>query len=153
MTGEAGSDSILLVVRHMPNQRNRLTSFLYGLLPLLIAAIVLLVLVVIGERAVQNYGMKQEAKAAENKVVLLKKENQQLNQQLQYYRSDQYIEKMAREELGLVRPGDVAVAIVGTPDAGSSGLLPTPTPSATPDASSRDKPNWQRWLSLFTAHD
>lgn len=137
----------------MSNQQNRLASFLYGLLPLLIAAIVLLVLIVIGERAVQNHGMQQEAKAAERRVEQLKKENQRLNQELQYYQSDQYIEKMAREELGLVRPGDVAVAIVGTPNAGPSELLPTPTPSATPEPSNRDKPNWQRWLSRFTAHD
>ncbi len=138
------------MVRLMPNQQSRFGVFLYGLLPLLIAAIVLLVLIAIGERALQNYGMQQEAKAAERRVEQLKKENQRLNQQLDYYRSDQYIEKMAREELGLVRPGDVAVAIVGTPDPSNSQLVPTPTPSPTPDASDRDKPNWQRWLSRFT---
>jgi cell division protein DivIC len=138
------------MVRMMSNQQSRFGSFLYGLLPLLIAAIVLLVLIAIGERAVQNYEMQQEAKTAERRVEQLKKENQALNQQLEYYRSDQYIEKMAREELGLVRPGDVAVAIVGTPGTVTSELLPTPTPFATPGPSNRDKPNWQRWLSLFT---
>lgn len=32
---------------------------------------------------------------------------EELNKELQYYESDAYVEKVAREKLGLVRPGEI----------------------------------------------
>lgn len=137
----------------MSSRPSRLSTFLYRLLPLVIAAGVLFVLVAIGGKAVQGYEMKQEARALEQRVDQLKKENRRLTQDLDYLRSDQYIEKVAREDLGLVRPGDVAVAALGIEEPRSPSLQPTPTPSPTPGAVEQDIPNWQRWLSLFTGED
>lgn len=110
-------------------------------------------LVVIGGKAAQGYEMRQEARALEQRIEQLKKENRRLTQDLDYLRSDQYIEKVAREELGLVRPGDVAVAALGIEDPRSPSLLPTPTRSPTPGAVEQDIPNWQRWLYLFVGQD
>ncbi len=139
----------------MSSQQSRLSSFLFGLLPLLIAAGVIFVLVVIGEKAVQGYEMRQEARALQRRIEQLRQENRGLSQELDYLRSDEYIEKVAREELGLVRPGDVAVAIV-QPQNKKDQLpapIPTPPPTPTPEPERRDVPNWQRWLSLFTGRD
>lgn len=110
-------------------------------------------LVVIGGKAVQGYEMRQEARAVERRIEQLKRENHRLSQELEYLRSDQYIEKVAREDLGLVRPGDVAVAVILPEDRRASALLPTPTPSPTPSPAESNIPIWQRWLSLFTGQD
>ncbi len=138
----------------MSSQPGRLSSFLLGLIPLLIAAGVIFVLIIIGGKAVQGYEMRREARAIQQRVEQLRQENRRLSDELDYLRSDEYIEKVAREELGLVRPGDVAVAIIQPNDRkGDQALAPTPTPSPTPTPRQQDIPNWQRWLALFVNQD
>ena len=105
-------------------------------------------LVTIGGKAEEGYQLRQEAKALQQHIDQLQKDNRQLSQKLDYYRSDQYIEKVAREDLGLMRPGEIPVIVVpadGTPQ--PSLVAPTPTPAPTsvvPPA-----PIWRRWLSVF----
>lgn len=127
-----------------------IASILYGLFPLLVGAGVLFVLVTIGGKAMQGYEMRQEAKAVEQQVDQLKRENRELATELEYYKSDQYIEKVAREELGLVRPGDVPVVIISPGNTRTSpDLLPKATPVPTASPRTRDTAIWQRWLAIF----
>jgi cell division protein FtsL len=140
-------------VGKVSSQQSRLTSFLLGLLPLLIAGGVAFVLVMIGGKAVQGYQMRQEARGIQQRIDQLKQENRQLSQELDYLHSDAYIEKVAREELGLVRPGDVAVIIVSPDEKRDQLPVPTATPSPTPEPDRVGVPNWQRWLSLFTGQE
>ncbi len=137
----------------MSRQPNRLAQFLYGLLPLSITVAVLFVLVVIGGKAMQGYEMRQEARALEQRIEQLKQQHEQLSKELGYYRSDEYVEKVAREELGLVRPGEVAVAMAIPEDRRTSSLLPTPTPAPTAVPVGSPTPIWQRWLSVFVGGD
>lgn len=133
----------------MRHRTGRLFSVFYAFFPLLVGAGVLFVLVIIGGKAVQGYEMKQEAKSMEQKVDDLRRENRRLAEELQYYKSDQYIEKVAREELGLVRPADVPVIVV-SPDGGkpiSPLLAPTPVPTSMPRP--KESATWQRWLDIF----
>lgn len=136
--------------RHVPERQSRrlVTLFYAKVFPVLAAAGVLFVLFIIGGKAVEGYQLRQEAKALQQHIDQLQKDNRQLSQKLDYYKSDQYIEKVAREELGLVRPGDVPVIVV-SPDSTSQPSLeaPTPTPAATP--AGPPAPTWQRWLSVF----
>ena len=133
----------------MANEPSRLAQLLYGLLPIVITIAVILVLVVIGGKAVQGYDMRQEARALEQRIEQLRKQNRQLSNELDYYRSDEYIEKVAREELGLIRPGEVSIALVLPEDkrALSSQATPTPLPTTVPSAT--PLPIWQKWLYRF----
>lgn len=123
--------------------------FVYRLLPVAIGCVVLFVLLIVGGKSVQGYELRQEARAVETRIDNFKKENRRLSTELQYYRSDEYIEKVAREELGLIRPGDVAVAIVSPEDRQSPARAAKPTPVPTPGSSPTKSANWQRWMSLF----
>lgn len=136
-----------------PNQPSRLVSVLYGFLPLAIGAAALFVLVIIGGKAVQGYEMRQEARALEQRIDGLKRENRRMTQELEHLQSDEYIEKVAREELGLIREGDVAIIMIHPEGRASARALPvaTPTPMATP--AEQGIPTWQRWLSLFVSRD
>jgi cell division protein FtsL len=124
-----------------------------GFIPLFVAAGVVFTLFVIGGKAVQSYELKQEALALERRIDGLKIENRQIKQQLEYYRSDQFIEKVAREELGLIKPGDVAVVMV-MPSDNPLPALPDPVPLVSPARQTpSDIPTWQRWLQLFVGRD
>ena len=137
------------------DQQSRLSSFLLGLLPLVIAGGVIFVLVMIGGKAVQGYEMRQEARAIQQRIEQLKQENRRLSRELDYLKSDEYIEKVAREELGLVRPGDVPVVMVPPDGQRAQSTLPTPspTPAPTPSPERRSIPIWQRWLALFMGQE
>ena len=53
------------------------------------------------------YNLKQEETTLTSQIDDEKKKNLQLNVNQDYYTSDAYIEKVAREQLGLVKPGEI----------------------------------------------
>ncbi len=53
------------------------------------------------------YELKQEEIALNTEIEDEKKKNLELNVNQDYYTSDAYIEKVAREQLGLVKPGEI----------------------------------------------
>jgi cell division protein FtsL len=108
----------------------------------LVIPIVLYVLGATGQKALDNYRLNQEAEALRAEVLALRNENIDLQQQILDARTDASIEAIARQELGLVRPGDNAVILVSSPAA--------PTGSATPPAPAPPvMPVWRQWWDYF----
>jgi len=68
---------------------------------------------------VQIWKLEAEIERVRARIAVVEAENEALRRQLSYLQSDEYIEKVAREELGLVMPGETAV-LVATPVSGSS---------------------------------
>jgi hypothetical protein len=68
----------------------------------------------------------------------LLKENKELSRQLKDSQSDSYVERIARDKLGLVKDGEAIILLPKSPGGTGTG--------ATNDA---QKPNWQKWWSLF----
>ena len=67
-----------------------------------------------------------------------KDQQQALQQQLAYVRSDAYIEEVARNELGMVQPGDELLIVVEGPD--------TLLDAQAIDTAALEPPFWQQWL-------
>lgn len=103
----------------------------------------------IGDRWYQNYLLTQQEEAIRAEVTRLREENLRLQRELVVTRSDAGIEKTAREQLGLVKPGDTAIQIVGPagPAAapGSNRPAQAPSPRQTP----HERPGWLRFLDGF----
>ena len=97
----------------------------------------------IGDRWYQNFILTQQEEAIRADVVRLREENVRLQRELNAARSDAGIEKIAREQLGLVRPGDVALQIVG-PSGAPVGPAPAASTSAPPAAPPPvpERPGW-----------
>lgn len=53
------------------------------------------------------YELKQEAVAINSQIDDEKKKNLELSVNQDYYTSDAYIEKVAREQLGLIKPDEI----------------------------------------------
>ncbi|MBI3976944.1 MAG: septum formation initiator family protein [Chloroflexi bacterium] len=98
----------------------------------LLLAIPLLVLLAFsaGRKVIEMVALRQEATELRQEIDLLKARNTELRQQVEYLRSDRYVERVAREELGLVKPGDTPVVVL-VPTAAATPS-PTPTPTARP---------------------
>ena len=68
---------------------------------------------------VQIWRMQSEIDRVRAEIEAVEAQNQELREELAYLQSNEYIEKVAREELGLVMPGETAV-IVATPSGGET---------------------------------
>ena len=69
----------------------------------------------LGSQQIQIYKFNKEIKANNEVIKQLEKETQSLNKNKERYKSDEFIEKVAREKLGYVKPGE-RVYIDKTPE-------------------------------------
>lgn len=106
--------------------------------------IVFIVAIIIGLYVLFNLGKQTIALLAadrritqvEQRVHVLKEKTQAMKQKLDYYRSEAFIEREARDTLNLVKPGEIVV------------FIPSPTPQVS-GVSTSQIPNWQKWWKLF----
>lgn len=92
-------------------------------LPLLVVGLLLLyVSISLGSRFDSLYTMQRDLQAVRAEVQQLREVNRDLSQQLELLRSDAYVEQVAREKLGLVKPGETRIVPVnpGTAEAPAS---------------------------------
>lgn len=97
---------------------------------ILVAVFVVLILMAAAP-ARQAYEQKQAVARERARLEALKTENRSLEQRLARLNDPEYQEKLAREQLGLVRPGETSYVVV-----------PGPTPTQTVTA---DEPANQAW--------
>lgn len=110
-----------------------------------------IVIVIIGVYLIINLGSnianlwqrQEEVGRTRQGLETLKKENKDLKAQSEYFQTPEFLEREAREKLGLVRPGEKQVII-------EEGLLASM--QAQPNASVSGQGwsiNWEKWWKLF----
>lgn len=86
--------------------------------------------------ALRAHELRQREERLREEVRQLQEEHRELEALRQYMLSDEFVELMARQQLGLVRKGEKGIVIVSPP----------PTPSATPGPGSETGPWWRGLL-------
>ena len=104
----------------------------------LVVPLLLYALVATGHKAVENYRLNRDADALRAEIVGLRSENVQLQQQIEQARTDTAIETIAREQLGLIKPGDHPLVLL--PQSAQPAPVPTPAPAPPPAP-----PAWRQW--------
>jgi cell division protein FtsB len=107
--------------------------------------VVLYALVATGQKALDNYRLNQEVDGLRTEAVTLRAENIALQQQIEVARGDAAIEAIAREQLGLIKPGDHPLAFAG--DTNSTPAARASAPAAT--VAVPPPPIWRQWFNLF----
>lgn len=115
--------------------RRRMIALCAGVLVLYLA-------VLSGQRALDGYRARQQVAAAVQEIEALRGENIALQAELNGALQDAEIDRIARNELRLVRPGDHPVVLIW-PDGGPPASSPRTGPTAAP------QPRWREWLRLF----
>jgi len=105
--------------------------------------LLLYALVATGQKAVENYRLNQQAEALQVEIAGLREQNVALQQQIEAARTDGAIEKIAREQLGLIKPGDHPLVLVSDNTARGESV-PAAQPTAPPP-----KPTWRQWWDYF----
>ena len=106
----------------------------------------------VGDRWYQNYVLGQEESALRADVQRLRETNLRLQAELVAARSDSAVEKTAREQLGLIKPGDQALQIVGPPAAAAREPTIRRDPPPVERTISVEKPAWLRILDAIFGH-
>jgi cell division protein FtsL len=104
--------------------------------------LLLYALVATGQKAAENYQLNQQADALRVQIAQLRDQNVQLQQQIERARTDAAIETIAREQLGLIKPGDHPLVLVQD-DATKTPPAPAPQPAPPPKAV------WRQWWDQF----
>lgn len=99
--------------RRFSPARRRVFRFSRSKLPALVLIILLLYLIVSFSLQFNKlYAMQGELRQVQKQMAELQVKNAQLRDQLRLVQSDAYIEQMAREKLGLVKPGESRIITV-----------------------------------------
>src|SRR5262249_10510439 len=121
----AADDPVVVLRRPVgpPPLALRLASVLA--VPLLLYA-----LVMTGQKAVENYQLNQQAHDLRTHIVGMRAQNVQLQDQIEAARTDTAIETIAREQLGLIKPGDHPLVMLSDGSAPSTGPVAAGTGGA-----------------------
>lgn len=90
-------------------------------------------------------GQRQELEATERRLKVLSSENSELAARVQRLNTDAEIERMAREQYNLVRPGEEAYAILPS--------APAPRPATPPSPPEEEPGMWARVWGAVTFWD
>jgi len=108
--------------------------------------VVLYALVATGQKALDNYRLNQEVDGLRAEVVALRADNIMLQKQIEDARGDAAIEAIAREQLGLIKPGDHPLAFAATSPSSPTQAVARPAPT---EAERTAPPPWRQWVTLF----
>jgi cell division protein FtsB len=106
---------------------------------LLVLILGLVFVVRLGSNVVKLYKAGGRLSEEETKLVEVKKKNQELKERLAQVQTPQYMEKEAREKLGMGKEGEVVV------------IVPADEVSTANKVVSKqgNEPNWVRWRRLY----
>jgi cell division protein FtsB len=105
------------------------------ILLLLVLTVALYFTAAFGAQLIANQRIDQQVASISAEIGRLRADNQRLTARVADGRSDAYVEREARDRLGLVRAGDVGVVVVNAP----APAAPPPPPPAAP------RPHWAQW--------
>ena len=108
------------------------------LLLVLVLLIVFIGLTIIKERKSQKT-VKENINSLESEIAALNSKSLELTRMIKYLRSDEYVEREAREKLGMQKQGEQLVIVPEN----MNNL------SVAGDQDMNNKKNWQLWLEYF----
>lgn len=99
---------------------------------------VLLAIFSISQSVWSSWRKLNSLKGSEAEIERLKAENKKLEEEKTFRQSNFYVEKEAREKLGLARDGETVY------------LREKAASEAAQNLAEKEAPNWQAWIELFS---
>ena len=111
------------------------------LLGIILALLCLLFVSTYAGRLARKTALEQEILRQEAKIEQSKEHQRALVAELRYIRSDAYVEKLAYDEFGMIRPNEEPVVMVP--------VIEADVPVVEPEDSFPSLPLWRQWLARF----
>lgn len=97
---------------------------------------------------VELWKQRDWVRKSEQELTRLKQQEQDLEKQKEYYQSDEYVEKIAREKLMLGKEGE-EVVILPRQHNDNEAPISTNKPINTNEQTNENLPNWKKWMKAF----
>jgi cell division protein FtsB len=104
----------------------------------LVGLTILYLLYVVGKTLYQSYLVRKEVEGLKVSIVQMQESNKELSEKIIYYQSSSYRERIARERMGLMKPGEQVIVIL--PEAKSKTVEADPEDAL---------PNYEKWFNFF----
>lgn len=111
------------------------------LLGIILALLCLLFVSTYAGRLARKTALEHEILRQEAKIEQSKEHQRALVAELRYIRSDAYVEKLAYDEFGMIRPNEEPVVMVP--------VIEADVPVVEPEDSFPSLPLWRQWLARF----
>jgi cell division protein FtsB len=112
----------------------------------LLASVVLVTFLLVGVMPTRTYLQQRgQLAAAEERVDVLSEQNEVLEERIDQLLTDEEIERLAREQYNLVKPGEEAYAILPPADAVPTTTVPAATADGEHEAA---RPWWRRAIDF-----
>jgi len=109
-----------------------------GYFRVLVGLVILYLLYVVGKTLYQSYLVRQEVDNLQKSITEMQASNKELSEKIIYYQSASYREKIARERMGLQKPGEEVIVI-----------LPEEKPKIVEEDADAALPNYEKWWKFF----
>lgn len=96
---------------------------------------------------VRNWQLQQEINKLRSEIAVLEAENERLTYDIEYYKTDEFLEQAARRKLNLKGPGEIVTVIPVADKASDNNSLGNFRPDEPP------KSNWQSWMDFLFGRD
>ena len=100
--------------------------------------VILYLLYVVGKTLYQSYQVRRNVTNLETAIIEMQTSNKELSEKIIYYQSASYRERIARERMGLMKPGEEVIVI-----------LPEAKPKVVETNPEDNLPNYQKWYNFF----
>lgn len=97
----------------------------------------------------KKYQLDKEISSVKNEIEKLDKKNQELSQMLDYFSSQNFLEKEAKEKLNLKKEGETVVMVNENSLAGEAAILSVATTTAQETGGQEN--NFIKWWKYFFA--
>lgn len=109
-----------------------------GVLRILVGLVILYLFYVVGKTLYQSYQVRKEVEDLKTVITETQQNNKELSEKIIYYQSASYREKIARERMGLQKPGEDVIVI-----------LPEEKAKVVNEDPDNGLPNYQKWWNFF----
>jgi cell division protein FtsB len=99
-----------------------------------------------GRKALDNYNIQRQVDWLKEQVAVERETHDELEARLDYTGSDAYVEKIARERLKLVQPGETAVVVIPEEVEGQATAGEIAPPESAQEGAA---PYWRQWADLL----
>jgi cell division protein FtsL len=93
---------------------------------------------IVGKTMYQSYQVRQEVENLKVSITEMQQSNKELSEKIIYYQSASYREKIARERMGLQKPGEEVIVI-----------LPEERPKVVEKDPEEELSNYKKWWNFF----
>lgn len=94
----------------------------------------------------KNYQVNQKIESLKKEITQLEEENFELRNEINYYKTNSYKERLAREKLNLQKPGEIVIVITQPEEDKFSSVQNKGIKNKEKKLS---VPNWRKWWNYF----